>query len=61
MEVFMKEYGEMIRRMAPGVHTYTDGSVLRAHWVDDAIQGQGELEKADGKITVGEWKINLQS
>ena len=38
--------------------TYADGNILRAIWVDDVLQGKGELEKANGKILIGEWKDN---
>jgi hypothetical protein len=37
---------------------YADGSVLRGNWVDDAINGRGELERPTGKTLIGEWKDN---
>lgn len=36
--------------------TFADGSVLRATWVNDILNGRGELERTNGKVLVGEWK-----
>jgi hypothetical protein len=37
---------------------YADGSVMRATWIDDAINGRGELERPNGTTLIGEWKDN---
>ena len=38
--------------------TYTDGNVLKGNWVNDIMNGRGELERPSGKILIGEWKDN---
>jgi hypothetical protein len=31
---------------------------MRGSWADDMLRGRGELEKANGKTLIGEWKDN---